>query len=53
MFYIVELEGFNDGHPYVVSRHARSGDAYRSAKDHRESNPKVRYRVIHVLEDFE
>lgn len=52
MHYIVEMEGYNDGHPYFVSRHAGAGAAHRSAKEHRESNPKVRYRIIHVLEDF-
>jgi hypothetical protein len=52
MFYIVELEGYSDGHPYVASRHATLGAAHRSLKEHRENEPKLRYRLIHVLEEF-
>lgn len=52
MFYIVELEGYNDGHPYVASRHGTLGAANRPLREHRESNPKVRYRLIHVIEEF-
>lgn len=52
MFYVVEMEGRNDGHPYAVSRHSSLGAANQSLKDHRESNQKVRFRLIHLIEDF-
>ena len=50
--YVVEMEGYNDGHSYVVSRHHTFGDASRSLTDHRKSNPKVRYRLIQEIEEF-
>lgn len=50
--YVVEMEGYNDGHPYTASRHNTLGEASRSLTDHRKSNPLVRYRLIHEIEEF-
>lgn len=51
--YRVEQEGYNDGHMYQVSSHAIIHDARRSLEEHRLSNPKVRFRLINIVEDLE
>lgn len=50
--YVIEMEGYNDGHPYPIS----SGDDLESAKHSlkvaRYQNDKVRYRLIKVEVGF-
>lgn len=50
--FLVEVEGYNDGHPYVVSKHTNQEDASLALKDFVTNNPKVRYRLIEVIVDF-
>jgi len=50
--YVVEQEGYNDGLPYVASRHLTLEAGLRNLAAHREENSKVRYRLIHIIEDY-
>jgi hypothetical protein len=50
--YRVELEGFNDGVPYEKFRCDSFPMAVEYAERMRKQHPRVRFRVISVLEDY-
>lgn len=50
--YKVELEGYNDGKPYMVSEHQSLKEAQEALRLHRSDFQRVRLRLIHVLKDF-
>lgn len=52
--YRIEIEGYNDGRPYEVSDCPRMNlwTAREELDRRRKGNPKVRHRLIEVLNDF-
>lgn len=50
--YRIEVEGYNDGLPYEEGQHTSCVKADEDIKRRRKENPKVRFRLIEVIEDF-
>lgn len=50
--YAVEFQGFNDGVPYEEFRTDDLARALVVADTKREERPKVKWRVVEIIEDF-
>ena len=50
--YAVEFAGFNDGLPYEEFRNDDLARALVVADVKREENPRVKWRVVEIIEDF-
>ena len=50
--YAVEFQGFNDGVPYEELKTDDLAKALSVADVKREENPRVKWRVVEIIEDF-
>lgn len=51
--YVIELEGHNDGYPYEEERWTDSVVARERLEALRLKNPKVRWRLIKIVKDYD
>ena len=51
--FVIELEGFNDGYPYEEERLDNGVHALRRLSILRKENPKVRWRLIEIVKDYD
>lgn len=50
--YRIELQGHNDGLPYEEAQYSNLKKASRALAFLRNDNPRVKWRLIEVLDDF-
>lgn len=51
--FVIEHEGYNDGHPYEVERFTNGTHAVRRLAILRRDSPKVRWRLIEIVKDYD
>lgn len=51
--YRIELEGYNGGLPYQEADHTCCVKAHTELYRLRKESPKVRHRLIEVIQDFQ
>lgn len=50
--YVVEYAGYNDGMPNEYGKYNTQEQALRNLIECRKDNPKVKWRLIKIVEDF-